>query len=77
MLKIATRIDLSDRTGAGGAGAITKKWFAVRFRDFRITALLEEIATSDAFYRVTEQSAPAETVRSASNNDPAAQERGS
>jgi hypothetical protein len=44
---------------------------------YRITALLEDIATSDAFYRVTEQDAPAEPVRSASNNDPAAQERGS
>ena len=44
---------------------------------YRITALLEDIVTSDAFYRVTEQDAPAEPVRSAANNDPAAQERGS
>ena len=44
---------------------------------YSITALLEDIATSDAFYRVTQQEAPAEPVRSAANNDPAAQERGS
>ena len=44
---------------------------------YSITALLEEIATSNAFYRVTQQEAPAQPVRSAANNDPAAQERGS
>jgi hypothetical protein len=45
--------------------------------DYRITALLGEIATSEAFYRVVEQTAAPEAVRSASTNNSAAQERGS
>ena len=44
---------------------------------YSITALLEDIATSEAFYRVTKQDVPAEPVRSAANSDPALQERGS
>ena len=45
--------------------------------DYRLSSLLKAIATSDAFYRVSQQNGAASPTRSASIDDPANKERGS